>query len=50
MKERDAGSAPISGQRFSYVIIQKNDTCTLYEKSEDTKYAQKNKIPLDYLW
>jgi len=51
MHERDASSAPRSGQRFGYVVV--NDCSRiqeLYAKSEDPGYAFENKLPLDYLF
>lgn len=51
MKERDEGSAPISGQRFGFVIV--NETSRkdeLWAKSEDPKYARQNNLAPDYLF
>lgn len=51
MKERDASSAPRSGQRFSYVIINEDSRGNeLYAKSEDPDFARENGLPLDYLF
>ena len=51
MKERDEGSAPISGQRFGYVIV--NDPTRrseLWARSEDPKFAKQNELLPDYLF
>ena len=51
MEERDSSSAPRSGQRFGYVIV--NEDCRgeeLYAKSEDPTFAFENKLPLDMLY
>lgn len=51
MKERDEGSAPISGQRFGYIIV--NDPARkseLWARSEDPKYAKENNLLPDYLF
>lgn len=51
MKERDEGSAPISGQRFGYIIV--NDakrSSELSARSEDPKYAKQMGLLPDYIF
>jgi len=51
MKERDEGSAPISGQRFGYIVV--NDatrSAELSARSEDPKYAKQNNLYPDYIF
>jgi DNA polymerase elongation subunit (family B) len=51
MKERDEGSAPISGQRFGYVIVRDDSRTTeLWARSEDPKYAKQMNLTPDYLF
>ncbi len=51
MKERDAGSAPQSGQRFGYIVVYEasrgNELCA---KTEDPRYAKVNNLEPDYLY
>ncbi|KAG5220973.1 DNA-directed DNA polymerase delta [Salix suchowensis] len=46
MRQRDAGSAPATGDRVAYVII-KGIKGAAYEKSEDPLYVLENNIPID---
>jgi len=48
MRERDAGSAPVVGDRVPYVIIQKAKNTPAYLKSEDPIYVLENNIPIDF--
>ena len=51
MKERDEGSAPISGQRFGYIVVNDDSRPSeLSARTEDPKYAKKNNLPPDYLF
>ncbi len=51
MKERDAGSAPQSGQRFGFIYVNEasrgNQLCA---KTEDPRYAKVNKLQPDWLF
>jgi DNA polymerase delta subunit 1 len=47
MRKRDAGSAPVVGDRVPYVIIQAAKGARAYEKSEDPIYVLENNIPID---
>lgn len=47
MKKRDAGSAPVVGDRVPYVIIQAGKGVPVYQKSEDPLYVLENSIPID---
>lgn len=48
MRKRDAGSAPVLGERIAYVIINKGKAAPLYEKAEDPVYVLENDIPIDW--
>nr|CCA27509.1 predicted protein putative [Albugo laibachii Nc14] len=48
MRKRDAGSAPVLGERIAYVIVNKGKTAPLYEKAEDPVYVLENDIPIDW--
>lgn len=48
MRERDAGSAPVVGDRVPYVIIQAAKGVPAYLKSEDPIYVLENNIPIDF--
>ena len=51
MKERDEQSAPVSGQRFGFIIV--NEDCRSSElsaRSEDPKFAKANNLKPDYLF
>lgn len=51
MKERDEGSAPISGQRFGFIIVNDSTRSSeLSARSEDPKYAKQNGLLPDYLF
>ena len=47
MKQRDAGTAPVMGDRVPYVIIKAAKGTPLYEKSEDPIYVLENNLPID---
>ncbi|KAF9499463.1 hypothetical protein BDN71DRAFT_1442132 [Pleurotus eryngii] len=47
MRQRDAGSAPATGDRVAYVIIKGIKGAAAYEKSEDPLYVLENNIPID---
>lgn len=47
MKERDAGTAPVLGDRVPYVIIKAAKNTPLYMKSEDPIYVLENNLPID---
>jgi DNA polymerase delta subunit 1 len=48
MKKRDAGSAPVLGDRVPYVMICKGKGSKAFEQAEDPMYAIEHKIPIDY--
>jgi DNA polymerase elongation subunit (family B) len=51
MKERDEGSAPISGQRFGYIVVNDDSRpAELSARTEDPKYAKRNGLKPDYLF
>jgi DNA polymerase elongation subunit (family B) len=51
MAERDESSAPKSGQRFGFVIVNEDSRGDeVYQKSEDPVYAIENGLQLDYLF
>jgi len=47
MRQRDAGSAPVVGDRVPYVIIKAAKGARAYEKAEDPLWALDHNIPLD---
>ena len=47
MKQRDPGSAPVTGDRVPYVIIQTRKGTKVCDKSEDPLYVLENSIPID---
>lgn len=47
MRKRDPGSAPSTGDRVPYVIIQAAKNTPVYLKSEDPLYVLENNIPID---
>ena len=47
MRKRDAGSAPVVGDRVAYVIIEAAKGAPAYEKSEDPIFVLENSIPID---
>jgi DNA polymerase delta subunit 1 len=47
MKLRDAGTAPVMGDRVPYVIIKAAKGTPLYMKSEDPIYVLENNLPID---
>lgn len=47
LRERDAGSAPVMGDRVAYVIIKGAPGAKAYEKAEDPLYVLQNNIPID---
>ena len=47
MKQRDAGTAPVMGDRVPYVIIKAAKGTPLYDKSEDPIYVLENNLPID---
>ena len=49
MRERKPGSEPQSGDRVPYLLINTGDAkARAFEKSEDPKYVEEHKIPVDY--
>ena len=49
MREREPGSEPQSGDRVGYVLVKTNNLKhKAFEKAEDPKWVEKNKIPIDY--
>ncbi|GBG24815.1 DNA polymerase delta catalytic subunit [Hondaea fermentalgiana] len=48
MRARDAGSAPVVGDRVPYVIIKAAKGAPAYMKSEDPLYVLQHNIPLDF--
>ncbi|KAI8823803.1 DNA polymerase family B-domain-containing protein [Chytriomyces cf. hyalinus JEL632] len=51
MKQRDAGSAPVSGQRFGFVVVDDPDRGTeLSAKSECPVYAKQHNLDPDLLY
>ena len=47
MRKRDAGSAPVVGDRVPYVVIQADKKAKIFEKEEDPIYAMENSIAID---
>jgi len=47
MTQRDPGTAPKTGDRVKYVIIQGERNSKMYEKAEDPMYVLENGIQLD---
>ena len=47
MRKRDAGSAPVMGDRVPYVLIKAAKGAAAYEKSEDPIYVLENNLPID---
>jgi DNA polymerase delta subunit 1 len=47
MRKRDAGSAPVVGDRVPYVIIQGIKDSPIFQRSEDPLYVLENSIPID---
>lgn len=51
MRERKPGSEPQSGDRVPYILTDTGDPkAKAFEKSEDPKYVEENKIPVDYMY
>jgi DNA polymerase elongation subunit (family B) len=51
MKERDEGSAPISGQRFGYIVVNDDSRpAELSARTEDPKFAKKTGLKPDYIY
>lgn len=51
MKERDEGSAPKSGQRFGYIVVNDDSRgLELSARTEDPKYAQENNLSPDFMY
>jgi DNA polymerase delta subunit 1 len=50
MRKRDAGSAPVVGDRVPYVIIQAPKNTPNYEKSEDPMYVLEKSLTVDAKW
>lgn len=49
MRERKPGSEPQSGDRVPYLLVDTGDVkAKAFEKSEDPKYVEEHKIPVDY--
>ena len=49
MRERKPGSEPQSGDRVPYLLTCTGDhRAKAFEKSEDPKYVEEHKIPVDY--
>lgn len=47
MRKRDPGSAPVTGDRVPYVIVQAAKGTPVYQKSEDPLYVLENSVPID---
>jgi DNA polymerase delta subunit 1 len=47
MRQRDAASAPVVGDRVAYVIIKGAKNAPAYERAEDPIYVLENSIPID---
>ena len=47
MKKRDAGSAPVLGDRVAYVIVKGASGAKNFERSEDPIFVLENNIPID---
>lgn len=47
MKKRDPGSAPNTGDRIPYVIIQGAKKAKMFEKTEDPIYVLEHNLPID---
>ena len=47
LKQRDAGSAPMLGDRVPYVIIQGAKGTPMYMRAEDPVYVLEHSLPLD---
>ena len=50
MRKRDPGSAPNTGDRVPYVMIQKGRNAKAYEMAEDPIYVLENGLPLNTSW
>lgn len=51
MRKRDPGSAPVSGQRFPYIVVHEDQrSLDLNQCTEDPAYARRMGIPPDYIW
>lgn len=48
MQERDAGSAPVVGDRVPYVIIKAGKDAPAYMKSEDPLWVLQHNLPIDF--
>tara|TARA_B100000768_G_scaffold5801_1_gene6788 strand:- start:1736 stop:4480 length:2745 start_codon:yes stop_codon:yes gene_type:complete len=49
MRNRRPGSEPRSGDRVPYVLLDTGDPkARAFEKAEEPKYAEENKLPIDY--
>jgi len=48
MFARDPGSAPRTGDRVPFVLIQGGKGDRMWEKAEDPIYVLENNIPIDY--
>jgi len=48
MRERDAGSAPVIGDRVPYVILKANKGEPAYLRSEDPIYVLENNLSIDF--
>jgi DNA polymerase delta subunit 1 len=47
MRKRDAGSAPVVGDRVPYVVVKAGKGARTYEKAEDPLWVLEHNIPLD---
>lgn len=47
MEKRDAGSAPVLGDRVAYVIVNRHAGAKNYEKAEDPIYVLENNLLID---
>ncbi|EJW01428.1 hypothetical protein EDEG_00022 [Edhazardia aedis USNM 41457] len=47
LKQRDAGNAPMLGDRIGYIIVKGSKGMAAYERSEDPVYVLENNIPID---
>jgi DNA polymerase delta subunit 1 len=48
MRQRDANSAPVTGDRVKYVMTTSYKKAKGYEKAEDPIYALENDVPIDH--
>jgi DNA polymerase delta subunit 1 len=49
MKQRNPGSEPQVGTRVAFIIVKNNEKL-MSDKAEDPKWAQMNKLAIDYMY